>query len=386
MNAYLPRLFGTITWRGFFVVVTVLAALLVAPAATLTAQDAAEDPGGAVTFTVEKLVTANYAVSLAFAPDGRLFYTEKATGNVRVIQADGTAQLEPVIHLDTDALVERGLLGIALDPHYEENGMIWVIHTAPGTARDWPENRVVRFHEENGVGSDPETMLAAPITTGELKHNGGNLHFDADGLLYLSFGDFGDATNAQNLDALPGKIHRFAVTDEGLVAAEGNPFPDNSTYAYGLRNSFDFTFDPFGDGQVLATENGFQCDDEVNLILPGRNYGWGPDYLDNCYGTTPLDVPDYMPPLLSYTPTIAPTGIVVYDNPAVPAWEGQVFFCAWNTGKMQRVILNAERTAVEAVYPVDLAGVFCRTDVVIGPEGALYFLDPIGIYRLTPES
>lgn len=383
MNIYLPRLFGAILRRGLFVTALLMAALVIT--FPIMAQDAAEDPGGDVTFTVEKLVTANYPVSLVFAPDGRLFYTEKATGNVRVIHADGTAQIEPVIHLDTDALVERGLLGIALDPNYTENGMIWVIHTAPGTTRNWPENRVVRFHEENGVGSDPEIMLAAPITTGELKHNGGNLHFDADGLLYVSFGDFGDASNAQNLDALPGKIHRFVVTDAGLVAAEGNPISGNSAYAYGLRNSFDFTFDPFGGGQVLATENGFQCDDELNLILPGMNYGWGPDYQDNCYGTAPLEVPDYMPPLLSYTPTIAPTGIVVYDHPAVPAWEGQVFFCAWNPGTMQRVVLNAGRTAVEAVYPVDLGGVFCRIDLVVGPEGALYFLDPIGIYRLSPN-
>lgn len=356
--------------------------LIVSP---LMAQDTPADPGADVPYHVEQVIVANYAVALAFAPDGRLFYTEKATGNVRMVNADGTSQLEPVIHLDTDALIERGLLGITLDPDYANNGMIWVIHTAPGTTTDWPRNEVVRFHEENGVGSDPEVMLSVPITTGELKHNGGNLHFDADGLLYVTFGDYGDANNAQDLTTMPGKIHRFQVTDDGLRPADGNPFPDSSVYAYGLRNSFDFTLDPIS-GNVFATENGFQCDDELNLILPGMNYGWGPGYQDNCYGLSPVDVPDYQTPLLSYTPTIAPTGIVIYDDPAVPAWEGQLFFCAWNPGTMQRVVLNAERTAVEAVYPVDLQGMFCRIDLEVGPEGALYFIDPMGIYRLVPES
>lgn len=362
----------------------VFALFLCLAAFPLFAQDSTPDPGSAVQYTVELYSVANYPVALAFAPDGRLFYTEKVTGNVRLIRADGTSQLEPIIHLDTDSLIERGMLGIALDPNYADNGLIWVVHTAPGSSADWPANQIVRFHEVNGVGSDPQVMLSVPITTGELKHNGGNIHFDPDGLLYVSFGDYGDATNAQDLETLPGKIHRFQVIDDGLKPAPDNPFPDSSIFAYGLRNTFDFTLDPFS-GQIFGSENGLHCDDEINLILPGKNYGWGPDYGESCFGTQPLDLPDYMPPLLSFTPTVAPTGIVVYAGAAVPEWEGQLFFCEWNTGTIQRAVLNEARTAVEAVYPLDLQGSFCRIDLAVGPEGALYFTDLSGIYRLLPN-
>lgn len=335
-----------------------------------------------VNYVVERYVRANYPVALAFAPDGRLFYTEKNTGNVRVIGADGVVQSAPIIHLATSALVERGMLGITLDPDYANNGYIWIFHTAEGTARDWPANNVVRFREQDGVGSEPQIMLTVPITNGELQHNGGNLYFDADGRLYMTFGDYGDAANAQDLTTIPGKIHRFQVTEEGLVPAEGNPFPGNSVYAYGLRNSFDFTIDPLS-GRIFATENGFHCDDEINLIVPGFNYGWGPDY--ECVGIGMLNLERYAPPLLSYTPTVAPTGIVVYDHPAVPQWRGLLFFCTWLDSALHRATLNEARTQIADVQPVDLQGYGCRMDLTVGPEGALYFTDPQGIYRLIPS-
>jgi glucose/arabinose dehydrogenase len=348
------------------------------------AQTTPNDPGADVAYTVESYHIANFPVALAFTEDGRLFYTEKATGNIRLVNADGTSKLEPVLTLPTDALVERGLLGIALDPDYDENGFIWTVHTRPGTASDWPANELVRFHEENGVGTDPQVMLSVPITNGELQHNGGNIHFDPDGLLYLSLGDYGDASNAPRLDVVQGKLHRFQVTQAGLAPAADNPFPDSSIYAYGLRNTFDFTIDPIS-GAVFGSENGFHCDDEINLILPGKNYGWSADYGTQCFGTDPLDVPDYMPPLLSYTPTIAPTGIMVYDGAAFPEWDGQLFFCAFNTGVITRAVLDESRTTLISTAPITLAkDQSCRLDITVGPDGAIYFADVSAIYRIVP--
>jgi glucose/arabinose dehydrogenase len=350
----------------------------------LTAQETPADPGADVTYRVSKITPANFPVALAYAPDGRLFYTEKITGNVRLIRVDGSSQIEPVINLPSDSLVERGLLGIAFDPDYAENGFIWVVHTEPGTVTDYPANEVVRFTEHDGVGSDPQVMFSASITTGELKHNGGNLHFDNEGRLYLSLGDFGLASNAQNLDALPGKIHRFEVTPDGLQPAAGNPFPGSSVYAYGLRNTFDFTVDSVT-GAVFGSENGFHCDDEINRILPGKNYGWGAAYGEQCFGQGPLDFPDYQPPMISYTPTVAPTGIIVYHGAAFPEWEGNLLFCQWNTGLIQRAVLNDDQTQILSITPLDLQGVTCRIDLTIAPDGTLVFLEPGGIYRITPS-
>jgi aldose sugar dehydrogenase len=81
------------------------------------------------------------------------------------------------------------------------------------------------------------------------------------------------------------------VTQAGLAPADDNPFPDSSIYAYGLRNTFDFTIDPIS-GAIFGSENGFHCDDEINLILPGKNYGWSADYGTQCFGTESLDLPD----------------------------------------------------------------------------------------------
>lgn len=354
----------------------------------LSAQDTITDTASGVSYRVEKFINANFPVGMAFAPDGRLFYNEKTTGNVRVVSADGHLQAEPVIHLPTDALQERGLLGIALDPDHENNGFIWVYHTAEGNTRDYPTNKVLRFHEENGIGSDPQVMLAVPIETGNLLHNGGNLHFDADGFLYVSIGDYGDSTFTQNLDIPAGKIHRFVVDGDSLSIPDDNPFAGSSIFANGLRNPFDFAFDTLS-GRLFATENGLNCDDEVNLILAGFNYGWSDTY--ECIGTEgrPSGIRRYLPPLLSFTPTIAPTGIIFYANPAAPQWENDLFFCAWNDGILRRVSLSDGRNAVEAVHEMDLGDtVTCKLDIVMSADGALYFgtVDDTGgaIYRLIP--
>lgn len=344
---------------------------------------------GGVTYTVDKLTNANYPITLAFAPDGRLFYTEKTNGNVRVISVDGVLQSAPVITLPVNALAEQGMLGIAIDPNHAENGHIWVVHTAPGTARDYPANKVVRFTEEDGIGRDPEVMLSIPLTGGTLIHNGGNLHFDREGRLYLSVGDYENPANAQNLDVMQGKIHRFDVTAGGLVPAEGNPFEDSSIYAYGLRNSWDFAFD-IDTEFIYATENGDQCDDEINLILRGFHYGHGANY--TCGGTAAgVNTTYYVQPLERFTPTQAPTGIIVYDYPAIPEWHGNIFFCVWNNGypSLRMLTLDSTRRKIARTTEIPLGAGRCRIDLAVSPTGAIYMsnVDENGgqIWRLTPQ-
>lgn len=359
--------------------------LMLLMTASLQAQETLTHEG--VPYTVERYIVANYPVALAFAPDGRLFYTEKTTGSVRVISAQGDVQDDPVMTLPTSSLAERGMFGIALDPDYDANGHIWVAHTAEATATDFAALRIVRFTEADGLGREPEVMLSIPLENNALIHLGGNLHFDSDGLLYFSAGDQENPADSQDLTTLPGKLHRFAVTDEGLVPAPDNPFEGSSIYAYGLRNPFDFAFDPYNAYRLYATENGDQCDDEVNLILPGFNYGAGEGY--RCGSTARgVDLTFYQPPMVRYTPTEAPTGIIVYDHEAIPEWQGDVFYCTWNNGKLRRMILNENRTAAEDIQEIDLGEAQCRIDLAVGPEGGLYFTmvgaEGGAIYRLLP--
>jgi len=350
------------------------------------AQDIFTDDEG-VTYRVEKFMNANFPVGMVFTAEGELFYVEKTTGNVRYVDADGTRQTEPVISFATDALQERGMQSITLDPDYDSNGYVWVFYTAEGTTRDFASNKVIRFHVIDGIGSDPIEMLSVPIDTGNLLHNGGGLRFDAEGFLYIGIGDYGDATRPQNLDLPHGKIHRFMVEGDTLVIPDDNPFDDSSVYAYGLRNPFDYDFDPLS-GRPFATENGDNCDDEVNLILGGFNYGYREDY--KCAGTSRITgLTRYLSPLLSYTPTIAPAGITFYRHPDVPEWENDLFFCSWNDGVMHRIRLSEGRNQVESDTPIKMGAIQCRIDITQSPDGALYFgsVDSEGgaIYRLIPD-
>jgi glucose/arabinose dehydrogenase len=340
-------------------------------------------------YRVETYIEANFPVGMAFAPDGRLFYNEKATGNVRVILPDGTRQIEPVITLPTEASQERGMLGIALSPDFETDNMIYVVHTIVGDTQNFPANRLVRFViDENNQGNSLEELFRVPIETGQLLHNGGNVHFDDEGYLYLSLGDYGDATYSQNLDAPQGAIHRFRVTEDGLAIPEDNPFENNSIYAYGFRNPFDFTFDAFSDW-IFVSEVGHNCDDEIDVTFAGGNYGWNEHY--ECIGTEgQVDYENYVAPMLSYTPTVTPTGIVVYQGDAFPEWEGNLIFCDWNFGTMRRVVLDETRTQALEVHKMDLGEASCKLDLVIGLDGSLYFGTVGGggavIMRLSPTN
>ena len=349
------------------------------------AQEPFIDPDG-VRYRVEHFLAADFPVGLAFTPDGELLYNEKATGAVRYVRADGSRQRKPVIRLAVDALQERGMQNITLDPDYASNRQVWLFYTEQGTARDFPANKVLRFRFQDGSAHDPVEMLSVPIDSGFLVHNGGGLQFDDEGYLYVGVGDYGDALRPQNLKIPHGKIHRFQIQDEKLFVPEDNPFAGSSIYAYGLRNPFDFAFDPVS-GRLFATENGDNCDDEINLILPGFNYGYRANY--ECVGRKHVSgmVP-YLPPLLSYTPTIAPVGITFYDHPALPEWRNDLFFCAWNSGVLHHLRLNKGRNQVVFDRPVDLGDVLCRIDVAVSPDGAIYF-GTVGdeggaIYRLVP--
>ncbi|MEL7432776.1 MAG: PQQ-dependent sugar dehydrogenase [Chloroflexota bacterium] len=327
-------------------------------------------------YVVEQFTVANFPVGMVFTPDGRLFYNEKTTGNVRVITADGETQLEPVINLDTSALQERGMLGIALSPQWEDDNTLYVVHTLNSDGRNFPTNRLVRFEvgEDNiAVEDSLEELLSLPIESGFLIHNGGNVHFDDEGYLFLSVGDYGVPANSQDLETPQGAIHRFELTVDGLGIPDDNPFEGNSIYSYGFRNPFDFTIDPLSE-HLFVADVGPSCDDEINASEAGDNHGWDDNY--DCLGTDgkPSDIDGYIPPMLSYgAPVIAPTGIVVYDGDAFPEWQGDLFFCNWSFGNLRRVELDETRTEAIAVHDIDLGGETCKLDLVIAPDGSLYF-------------
>ncbi len=321
-------------------------------------------------------------VAVAFAPDGRLFYTEKETGHVRVV-IDHVLQSQPVVTFPSAILGEQGLLGIAIDPNFETNHYIWVTHVLSDKVNNGEKlNRIIRFTEQNNRAIDIQIAFSSINIIQTDRHNIGNLAFGPDGMLYVAVGEGTEAYLAPNLHDPRGKILRFDPNTLPLQAPPDNPFYDGDgqnfdpIYAYGFRNPFDFVFDPLKPGNIIATGNGPDCDDEVNLVLKGYNYGWEYDYI--CRDQQPLDpATNTIPPLISWSPTTAPTGITVYTGDDFPEWYGDIFFCAYNNAILHHLKLNEARDAV--ISHTSINGMFCQIDVINGPDGALYFLEGGGI-------
>jgi len=201
---------------------------------------------------------------IAFAPDGRIFFTERV-GNLRVIE-NGQLNPEPVISIDVGA-GEGGLLGLALDPSYEQNHFLYLYYTY--SEFPFTYNKVVRYTEKDNVLGD-EIILVDKIP-GAVWHDGGRLKFGPDEKLYITTGEAGNADSAQDLNSLGGKILR--VNSDGSVPSD-NPFPDSIIFSYGHRNPQGIDWDPVT-GKLVSSEHGPSGErgfahDEINVIESGK--------------------------------------------------------------------------------------------------------------------
>lgn len=315
-------------------------------------------------------------VGFTFGPGRTLWYVEKATGEIHVVDlATRTDRLFYRV-AGVDAEGERGLLGIALHPGYPSKPWVYVFATR--RAQGALHNQILRIREEDGVGVRRRRIFSAPVGS-RTNHNGGRILFGPDGLLYAVVGDGADPTTSQDLTDDRGKLLRMTPT--GGVPAT-NP-TDARWVAYGLRNSFGFAFDP-RTGRLWETDNGPACNDEINLIHKGGNYGWGPTA--TCEGAAPAntnqDGPDPILPEFLLQDTIGITGIAFCEGCGLGRRsEGRAFFGAVNDGAIRRATLNDRRTGIRSVrvaydHP---RGVI---SIEVGPRGRLYFSDMTGIYRL----
>jgi glucose/arabinose dehydrogenase len=214
--------------------------------------------------------------AVALAPDGRLFVTERP-GRVRIVRLGpgGGLIARPwaTVPARANPDAERGLLGIALDPDFARTGFVYLYYSYAG-AGGATLNRLVRMHDSSGAGSD-ETILLDNIP-GSSNHDGGRIEFGPDGKLYVATGDGEQQARAQDRSSLGGKILR--LEKDGSVPAD-NPFPGSPVFSLGHRNVQGLAFQP-DTGVLYETEHGPSgffpacCQDEVNRIEAGANYGW----------------------------------------------------------------------------------------------------------------
>lgn len=320
-------------------------------------------PTPSVPIRVETFVPgANFPVSLAFAPDGRLFYNELQTGNIRVVLANGQLQSQPFATVSPLATTgEQGLLGLAIDPNFSSNGFVYVYHTHPTPLR----NRVIRFTDSSGAGTNLTVIVDnLPVNS---NHNGGRLAFGPDGRLYVTIGDAGNPANSQSATALAGKVLRFDTSV---------PLPTAQVFALGLRNPFGLTFHRVT-GTAYVTENGPNCDDEVNRVTQNGNYGWRTSY--PCGDTDP----QFIQPLVRYTPPIAPTGMTFYAGTVFPEWRNHLFFTSFNDGALRRLVPDdLQQGMILEQQTVVNGGFGAMLDVTIGPDGNFYVATQGAILRI----
>jgi glucose/arabinose dehydrogenase len=306
--------------------------------------------------------------AMALSPDGRIFVCEQR-GTLRVIK-NGVLLPTPFLTVTVDSAGERGLLGVAFDPNFVSNQLVYVYYTSPNPAH----NRVSRFtaNGDVAIAGSEVILFELPNLSTATNHNAGAIHFGPDGDLYVATGDNANGNNAQSFSTTLGKMLR--ITSSGVIPTD-NPFfnqtngNNRAIWALGLRNPFTFAFQP-GTGRMLINNVGLSTWEEINDGMAGANYGW-----PICEGFCNPPNPSFTDPIFVYQNTgvdCAITGGNFYNPQIVqfPAeFVGNYFFSDFCGGWIHKLNL------VNGVTVSDFAtGIANPVDLKVSDDGFLYYL------------
>jgi aldose sugar dehydrogenase len=304
--------------------------------------------------------------SIAFTPEQDMIFTERP-GRVSMLRKGSSKPEVLAVIPDVEQRSESGLMGLTLHPDYATNRLLYLAYAYAAEAGQ--RVKVVRMREEKGKLTDAHLILdgipAAPF------HAGCRLRFGPDGKLYITTGDATQPPLAQRLDSLAGKTLR--INDDGSVP-EDNPFVGQSgvrpeIWSLGHRNAQGLDFQP-GTGLMFQTEHGPSGNDgpgggdEVNIVKKGGNYGW--PIIHHRQDRLGLE-----PPLLEYTPAVAPASGMFYSGKALPDFNDNFFFGCLRGEAIIRVVLDGANVVRQDRL---FTGQFGRIrEVAQGPDGAIYF-------------
>jgi glucose/arabinose dehydrogenase len=359
---------------------TCLVSLMITAGSTPTARGAAAPTVATATFKVVPVKTGlNVPAGFTFAPSGKIWYLEKGSGRIWIVNRTTKHQrlFFHITNVNNDG--ERGALGIALDPAWPNQPFVYVYVTRHDNGVI--ANELLRIRSSNGQGTGFRVLFRWKVSAATY-HNGGHIRFGPNGKLYIVTGENGDPSNSQEKGNLRGKILR--INPDGSIP-NGNPF-GTRIWSFGHRNSFGFAFDP-KTGRLWETENGPECNDEINRIVKGANFGWGPR--ETCGGTAPQDTnnsgpkPRHLPKTYFPSP-IGITGAAFCLSCGLGAGvAGDLVFGDVNTDSIRAIDMNATRTGFSAssrvLISTSTGGVY---SIEVGPRHRIYFSGPNGIYRL----
>jgi len=311
--------------------------------------------------------------SIDWVSDETILFTER-NGNLRIIQ-NGELQDEPLLLLGVGG-VEGGMLGITVDPNYSENNYLYVYYTYNELISTI--NKLVRYQMIEGAVTEDKVLLDG-IPGGPF-HDGGRIQFGPDGKLYITTGEAGNPDFAQDLNSLGGKILR--INSDGTIP-EDNPYSDSPIYSIGHRNPQGIDWDE--SGNLVATEHGPSgwrgvAHDEINVIIPGANYGW-PDVIGD-------EVSEGLKNPIYHTgeDTWAPSGAEFYYGDKIPQWNGKYFVATLRGSHLHMIDFDLQNNSVlshEKLFENEFGRL---RDVQTGPDGFLYILTSNQDGRGTPES
>lgn len=318
---------------------------------------------------------------LAFAPDGRMFVTERM-GTILVFEggAPNARRLSSTTVTQMRAMGEAGLMGIALDPAFATNGRLYVCASRTDEG-EW-RNQVLRYRATGNALAFDGYVIRAGMGAATI-HDGCRLRFGADGKLWITMGENGSGKLAQDPNALNGKVLR--VETDGSVPADNPMLPGaanrTAVYTMGNRNPQGLAIQP-GTDAMFEVEHGATTYDEINLLKPGGNYGWptqeGPG------GTAK----GFVDPLWSSgTMTLATSGGTFVSGPQWGDWSGSLFVCTLKEQDLRRFKVSGTTVVPQEILFDQKYGRL--RSPVLGPDGALYLTTSQGsgdrIIRVTAE-
>lgn len=324
----------------------------------------------------------DFAWDMEFLPGGDLLLSEY-DGRLRLLPS-GKPGGQRVIEALAGVPGTIGLRGIKAHPDFRRNGLLYLCH-AFGTDAD-NRTRIVRGRFDGTELGDIETLFQADNASKDLLHYGCRLNWLPDGTLIATMGDrYHHLDQAQRLQNHYGVAIR--INADGSVP-DDNPFIGGEgvrpeIWAFGIRNTQGAAFHP-QTGELWSSDHGPYGGDEINVLRPGRNYGWpratyGIDYDMSVITDTPLR-PEAEPPLYYWYPSIAPSSVAFYSGSEFPRWQGDLFVTTLARKRLLRLELHGDRI----VRVEELLGELDARlrDVTMGPDGRLYLLTDTGDSRL----
>lgn len=330
--------------------------------------------------------------AMAFLPEGGILITERS-GSLRMLRVPGGLSKPLAGVPKVAAQGQGGLLDVALSPNFASDRYVYLTYAESDGSKSGTAMGRGRLSRDDTALEDFRVLFRQEPKLSSGLHFGSRLAFDRQGYLYVSLGENNQRPTAQDLDKLQGKVVRLNA--DGSVPPD-NPFVGKAgarpeIWSYGHRNPQGMALNPWS-GEVWENEHGPRGGDEINLIKPGKNYGWPLATYGINYSGQPIPeakgetLPGMEPPLYWWPKSPAISGMAFYDADRFPAWRKSVFIGALADQNLIRLTLDGDRVVAQERLLADRKARI--RDVRQGPDGYVYVLtdaSPGELLRLAPS-